>query len=300
MRLISLLATTSLLAAACAVEQDDVSDQSSDIQDIHDMHGKPEPHVHLKRGEAKPTRGGSSPVMTLHGGNVMTQPRTTAIFWGAEWQDSTFAGDKITGLMTFFSGYGGSNYAGTTTEYPGANGLSFNGSASDDGSLADTSAAPSSAISVTQAVQEACKMTSNNPDPNEVYFLYTSTGAGNVNYCAWHSWGNCDNGAPVQVAYMPNITGIAGCNPQDGTTGHSEGLAALANVTAHELSEAITDPRGTGWFDRSGAENGDKCAWTFTGDVTLSNGSVWKLQQEWSNAAYNASTGSPRGCIQGQ
>ena len=28
-----------------------------------------------------------------------------------------------------------------------------------------------------------------------VYFIYTSTGAGHVSYCAWHSWGTCSNGA---------------------------------------------------------------------------------------------------------
>src|SRR5207302_6084929 len=124
------------------------------------------------------------------------------------------------------------------------------------GHVIDTSAAPSKALTVGTAVAEACKITNDNPDPSGVYFLYTSTGAGHVSYCAWHSWGNCSNGAPVQVAYMPNIDGIAGCDPQDGTTGHSAGLAALANVTSHELSEAITDPRGAGWFDGSGAENG--------------------------------------------
>jgi hypothetical protein len=35
--------------------------------------------------------------------------------------------------------------------------------------------------------------------------------------------------------------------------------------------------------------------------VTLSNNTHWKLQMNWSNAAYNANTGDGgvRGCIQG-
>ena len=161
-------------------------------------------------------------------------------------------------------------------------------------------------MSVSTAVAEACKVSNNNPDPNALYLIYTSTGAGHVSYCAWHSYGSCSNGAPVQVAYMPNIDGLAGCDPQDTFgTGHSQGLAAVANVTAHELSETITDPRNGGWYDSGGAENGDKCAWTFVGAVTLKNGSTWKLQQEWSNAAFTAGTGNPnnsgqKGCIQGQ
>jgi len=83
-------------------------------------------------------------------------------------------------------------------------------------------------------------------------------------------------------------------------------LAALANVSGHELSEARTDPDSPGaWFDSSGQENGDKCAWTFNvPSVTFSNGTQWKIQGEWSNAAYTAGTGYPnsagqKGCLDG-
>jgi hypothetical protein len=81
----------------------------------------------------------------------------------------------------------------------------------------------------------------------------------------------------------------------------------LANVTGHELSEAMTDPASPGaWYDSSGYENGDKCAWTFnTPSVTFSDGTSWKIQGEWSNAAYTAKTGYPNssgqpGCLTGQ
>ena len=93
---------------------------------------------------------------------------------------------------------------------------------------------------------------------------------------------------------MPNTDGEAGCDPEDTSTGHSQGLAAIANVSAHELLETITDPRGTGWYDSQGDENGDKCAWSFppgNGISTFSNGSVWRLQMEWSNHAYSTSSG---------
>src|SRR5205823_4123861 len=151
------------------------------------------------------------------------------------------------------------------------------------GHVFDTSAAPRKALNTNSAVAEVCKVTGNNPDANAVYFIYTSSGAGHVSYCAWHSYGTCSNGALVQVAYMPNITGVAGCDPQDPNRLHSEGLEALANVTSHELSETITDPRNGGWWDSGGGENGDKCAWAFQGHQTLTNGSQWFLQGEWSN-----------------
>jgi hypothetical protein len=240
--------------------------------------------------------GGGSVLMTFHGGTVLPTNKTQAIFWGA-WGNP---GDIISGIDAFFGGWGGSGMAKDSDEYSGTNGQ-VTAASTYLGHTLDTTSPPSRALSVSQAVAEACKVTGNAPDPLAVYFIYTSTGAGHVSYCAWHSWGSCSNGAPVQVAYMPNITGIAGCDPGSSEP-YSEGLAALANVTSHELSEAITDPRGAGWFDSSNGENGDKCAWSFHNDVNF-GGKGWKLQMEWSNAAYTAGTGyanlsGQKGCLQ--
>ncbi|MDQ6829985.1 MAG: hypothetical protein M3081_14085, partial [Gemmatimonadota bacterium] len=231
-------------------------------------------HVQLQRGfdrdfsgnivalELSQARGSRSALMTSHGGTVLVTNKTMAIFWGSQWSSPSFAQDKITGLDSFFDGFGGSAYAAASTEYIGSNGQ-VTTSSTYIGHVVDLSTAPSGAISTSTAVAEACKKTGNYPDPSALYLIYTATGAGNANYCAWHSWGSCSTGAPVQVAYMPNIDGVAGCDPGSPYNGHSQGLAAVANVTAHELSETITDPRGAGWFDSSGAENGDKCAWSF-------------------------------------
>jgi hypothetical protein len=292
------------LAAGCGsadTGNDDLALNSAAATGEQGLRGAPE-HVHLQKGEAAPSKGGASPLMTWHGGSVLTSTNTYAIFWGSEWSSASFAGDKIGGMDSFFQGFGGSRFAGTTTEYTGSNGQVTTAS-TYKGHTLDLSAAPSRSIRVSAAVAEVCKITGNQPDPSGVYFLFTSTGAGHVNFCAWHSWGNCSNGAPLQVAYMPNIDGIAGCDPQDTFgTGHSQGLAALANVTSHELCEAITDPRGDGWFDSSGQENGDKCAWSFVAPVALSNGSNWKLQMEWSNAVYPnglPNRSGQKGCLQG-
>jgi len=246
---------------------------------------------------AKPGGGGGSVNMTFHGGTVLASNHTMAIFWGTSWPGGS---DIVGGIDSFFGGWGGSHMAGDSTEYTGTNGQVTRNS-TYVGHTFDTTAAPSRALSVSSAVAEACKISGNNPIADAVYFIYTDTGAGHVSYCAWHSWGTCSNGAPVQVAYMPNITGLAGCDPGN-NAGHSQVLEALANVTSHELSEAITDPRGAGWFDSSNGENGDKCAWAFQGIETLSNGSQWYLQGEWSNAAYTANTGFPNrsgqnGCL---
>jgi hypothetical protein len=116
---------------------------------------------------------------------------------------------------------------------------------------------------------------------------------GNAGYCAWHSAGTC-KGIPVQFAFFFNLDGDMGCDPADTSGLHSQGLAALSNVSGHELSEARTDPALNAWFDAAGNENGDKCAWTFGAPlVTFSNGTQWKIQGEWSNNAYSTGTGYP-------
>jgi hypothetical protein len=241
-------------------------------------------------------------VMTQHGGTVFHASRTKAVFWGNQWSSASFAGDKISGLDSFFGGVAGSSYAATGSEYYDATGPVTTDS-TYLGHIIDASPAPRHAINTSTAVAEVCKLTGNNPDAGALYLLYTSTSAGNAPYCAWHSWGSCSNGKLVQVAYMPNLDGVGGCDAGDTLTGHSAGLAALANVTSHELMETITDPRGQSWYDGGGQEIGDKCAWSFPPVLSsFSNGSQWKLQMEWSNAAYSAGTGLPNlsgqdGCI---
>ena len=243
-------------------------------------------------------KAGAAGDMTWHNGTVLVANKTMAIFWGS-WGSP---GDIITGFDSFFSGFGGSGYAGDSTEYTGSNGQ-VSSSSTYLGHVLDTSAPPKRSPSVATMVAEACKITNNNPDPNALYLMYTSNFPRQNSFCAWHSYGNCSNGAPVQVANMPNTTGIAGCDPADTWTTNSQGLASLANVTGHELSETITDPRNGGWYDANGQENGDKCAWVFNHVVTLKNGALFKIQMEWSNNAFNAGTGflnssGQPGCLQ--
>jgi hypothetical protein len=283
-----------MLSAGCGGEPP----VSEDAEALRGAPGDAAPRLNY----AKTTARRSSTNMTYHSGALLAASKTMAIFWGSEWSTTSFQGDKVSGLDSFFTGFGGSRYAAIVDEYSGG-GQTMTSQSTYLGHTFDPTAAPKGALTTTQAVTEACKITGNNPDPKALYLIYTSTGAGNANYCAWHSWGSCGS-KPIQVAYMPNLDGVAGCNPSDTWTTHSEGLSALANVTAHELEETITDPQGTGWYDGAGSEIGDKCAWSFNAPVTFANGSTWKLQEEWSNKAYSAGTGlanlsGQKGCAQG-
>ena len=59
-----------------------------------------------------------SPNMTYHGGKIMPTAVMKAIFWGPSWSNSTFVGDKITGLDSWYTGHSGSNYAKTVNDIP--------------------------------------------------------------------------------------------------------------------------------------------------------------------------------------
>jgi hypothetical protein len=230
-------------------------------------------------------------LLTYHNGPVIKASKTQAILWGPQFSNGSFPADLIPGLDQFYGGWSGSRYNGLNTEYGDGTGL-ITASSTYLGHVFDGSTPPSGALSTTQAVAEGCAMSGQNPDPSALYIIYTPTFPSNVGYCAWHSWGNCSNGKAIQVAYEPNPAGVAGCDPADATTGHSQMLASLVNTSAHELAETETDPRGTGWFDRQGNENADKCAWQFSTLVTLANGSSWKIQKNWSNAAKGCLSGS--------
>jgi hypothetical protein len=233
---------------------------------------------------------------------------TKAIFWGPSWANSTFVGDKITGIDAWYVGHSNSNYAKTVDEYTGSNGR-VGQATTHQGHVIDTSTATGGS-STSAILAEVCKqITAGNIVPDAggdgYYPVYSDVKRGNAGYCAWHSAGTC-GGKAVQFAFFFNLDGDPGCDPADTQTGHSQGLAALANVTAHELSEARSDPASPGaWYDSSGAENGDKCAWTFNVPyVTFPDANKWKLQGEWSNAAYTAGTGYPnssgqKGCLDG-
>jgi len=280
-------------------------------QNLNVTSGPPMLGIHWARGfepqarlhEATPMARSRSANMTYHGGKIMPTAVTEAIFWGTSW--GSYSGDKITGMDTWYIGFEGSNYAKTSDEYTGTNGQ-VGAATTHLGHIIDTSASTSGGNTQT-ILNEVCKVITN-PDAsgNGYYAVYTDTPRGNAGYCAWHSAGTC-GGKAVQFAYFFKLDGDAGCDPADTSGLHSQGLAAIANVSGHELSEARSDPASPGaWYDSSGNENGDKCAWTFNVPlVTFSNSSQWKIQGEWSNAAYTAGTGyanssGQKGCISGK
>jgi hypothetical protein len=238
-------------------------------------------------------------------GDVLNTAILKAVFWGPEWMDEDFAEDRISGIDTLFSGYSGSDYAGILEEYSDRSGP-ITGNTIYQGHVYDTSTAPAAGgLTGSVAVAKVCELTQNNPDPNGVYFIFTSTpkapGSSGL-ACVVYSFGSCSNRKPVQVVGVPYTTGEigSGCQGvQDTVTGHSLGLAQMANLAMYGLAETITDPRNTGWHDSNGDKIANKCILVFPADpssyTVFSDLTVWKLQGLWSNRAYLSGAGAPNG-----
>lgn len=313
----SLLTLTVMSVIASTAYASDVDSLIPDLLNLRNPELRAEPPllgIHWTREYGNThalSLGGTrrSPNMTFHGGNIMPTVVSRAIFWGPSWANPTFAADKITGIDSWYSGHNNSKYAMTVNEYIGSNGQVGSSGFVHQGHIVDTSTAAGGS-SASAILNEVCKqVTAGNIVPNSsgygYYPVYSDVKRGSANYCAWHSAGTC-SGVPVQFAFFFNLDGDSSCDPRDTSGIHSQGLSAIANVTAHELAEARSDPSNPGaWYDSSGAENGDKCAWTFNVPlVAFADGIKWKLQGEWSNNAYNNGTGYAnssglKGCVSG-
>jgi hypothetical protein len=244
----------------------------------------------------------TSPNLVYHGGAVVASPtKVQPIFWGTSWP--SYRGDEVDGINSFYGGVGGTSYLGTNVEYTQAGGGHVSTSLSAAAAVVDASTAPARAPQTSEILAEVARLYPN-PTVNGYYPVYVDQPRGHAGYCAWHSAGTI-NGTPVTFAFFFKLDGDPGCDPQGSGAG-SEGLKASVNVSGHELSEMLTDPQLNAWYDSKGAENADKCAWTFGSRLLRIGSSSYRIQGNWSNNAYDsgagytdASAGVVRGCIDG-
>jgi hypothetical protein len=230
------------------------------------------------------TKGGGP--LIDKGGKVLPNSTTYAIFWGPS---ADFPSD-IGYVKSFLQALNGSTYLKVADQYMRGTTASttyktfFNDS---------TSQPPKTSPSLSVLASEVTKILAANSatvDPNAIYMIYTSN-YGAKTYCAYHDQVTV-NGVKTQVAYIPNTAGVQGCDPGNlNSSTLSEGTRSIAESTAHEFMEAITDAKpGTAWSDQSGYEIGDKCE-ALSNEVAkalpdndVSTGYFWQLQSEWSNS----------------
>lgn len=221
-------------------------------------------------GFGAPTAGSTgsiTPVITYHGGGVMATP-TVYLIWYGNWNQSngsdTPAGQQI--VRDFFHTIGGSSYYRINSSYSGVTGnVTFGGEYTD--SYSQTARLSDNKIQtiVTNAISKGF----HTADVNGIYFVLTSSDVSESSgfcsqYCGWHTAGTI-SGTRIKYAFVGNANRcLSGCAAQTVGPNGNAGVDGMISVLAHELEEANTDPYPTsGWADSSGAENGDKCAWTF-------------------------------------
>jgi serine protease len=152
-------------------------------------------------------------------------------------------------------------------------------------------------------------------DPNATYIILTpprTIATGEPVYCGYHTQTSSVDGLgnPYRLQYAfipwqnqnwpglgPGDCGMHYVNAESNSFGNGI-FDGWSIVTGHEYAEAVTDPDNfatwqDGWLDAQGSENGDKCAWIDTQNITLGS-HQFAVQPMWSNEAFDA-TGN--GCV---
>ncbi|MDP9074683.1 MAG: hypothetical protein M3N98_11005 [Actinomycetota bacterium] len=109
-----------------------------------------------------------------------------------------------------------------------------------------------------------------------------STAGFGSSFCAYHGpVAARPNITYINLPYVTDAGGVCGAGTVNGSRGNLDGVSIIAG---HEVAESITSPLLTGWYDSSGLEIGDKCAWTGLVDIATTMG-TFAVQPLWSNAA---------------
>jgi len=275
----ALLAIALLVSAGGAFADDDGSKNSRSKQkedggptiDSHDMNPV----------EEAPTKGGTlalSPI-TPHSGTVMGTP-VAYLIWYGNWNQSngsdTPAGQIL--VRDFLFGISNSPYFKINTTYNGPTGFVSTGAETTVLAAARSRLTDSGVFSaVANAINSGMPK-----DANGVYFVITSSDIAKsgfcTQYCGWHSVGTIGT-TKIKYSFVGNANRcLNNCAAQTVGPNSNAGVDGMLSVLAHELEEATTDPNLDAWFDASGNENADKCAWTFGQNQSIgTNGASYNM-----------------------
>jgi hypothetical protein len=247
--------------------------------------GQPEIIVHRTNphvdGEATAGGTGALSPITNHGGPIMTQVNAYLIWYG-NWSQSNNSDTAIGQALvrTFLSNIGGSSHYQINTTYGGVSGtVTLKGETTDAYSQGKRPSDSDIRTIVANAINSG-KL--GNADTNGVYFVLTSSDVAKAGfctrYCGWHTHATI-NGMDIKYSFVGNANRcLSSCAAQTTSPNSTAGVDGMISVIAHELEEANTDPDLNAWYDSSGAENADKCAWTFGGaQQTAPNGAFYNM-----------------------
>ena len=248
-------------------------------------------------GGAKPIRGNG---ITYHGGPLLgvlgSSPVSVYYIWYGNWSGNT----AVTILTDLAQNIAPSPYYNiNTTYYNGSNAhvvnsITYAGSTTDNYSRG-TSLSDSAIQGVVSDAITSGRLPNNT---SALYFVLTSqdvTASSGfcTQYCGWHTYGTI-SGSNIKYSFVGNPARCpSACAAQTQGPNGNAGADGMASIIAHELEETVTDPNLNAWYDSRGAENADKCAWTFGSTYTV-NGALanmrlgnrdYLIQQNWVNAA---------------
>jgi hypothetical protein len=265
-------------------------------------------------GGVVPTVGHQVPAagipLVYHGGPTMTTNKTYAIYWIPP--GYSVSADYISKINQYFADVAhdsnmNSNVYASDTQYSS---IQYNSTVG--ASTTATNAFPASGCPVYAGVTDCltdAQLTAEidtvinaqgwTRNGTNMFFLFTpkdvgscfDSGGGTCTYTAYCAYHGATNSGAIYAnqPYTVSSTYPNSCDTHQYPNGSD--ADPTINVTSHEHNEAITDPHLNAWYDNQGAENGDKCAWTF-GVVSGPNGAEYNqtinshhyfLQREWSN-----------------
>ena len=265
-------------------------------EDWYDVHG----------GTSLPGRGVSGEAWRLaapqplatnlsyHGGDVINTARLVCIFWGPTWATSGSSDNaRAQNIQAFRDQFGTNSHYGIITQYYDSANINATNLHGSQGDWFDTTNPLPSNGNVTDAtVQAEVKryVAAHGTNYSTIYEVFlpkyvpgtstlvyssdgssTSCGGPGLAYCAYHSsYWNGSNYVKYSIEPYPSCSG---CQWSGWTV-----VQNMEHFACHETREAVTDPLGNAWYDSSGNEADDKCAWT---GLFTENG--YGYQPEWSN-----------------
>lgn len=255
------------------------------------------PHQAHVNNAARP--GGSGNLVYHTGGPVIVTAHVVNIFWGPSFNNTTSPDyNYARTIQAYRSNFGTTGEYNTITQYyQNISGTTYIQLSNLQGSQADwfdTSTPPTNVTDAAVQGEVQRYVAANGTNYSTIYEVFIpstsysssgtsdSCGGPNLAYCAYHSHYNDSTGQPVKYSIQP-YPSCSGCV----TSGFSN-VQNQEHFISHETREAVTDPLGSSWYDRSGNEADDKCAWSPTPFVDGTTG--YAYQYEWSNAN--------SGCIQ--
>jgi hypothetical protein len=264
------------------------------------------------KGRAAAKAPTASTAITYHNGPVMTNANgvNAYVIWYGAW-DNVSATPQSKGsalLTTMLQGIGGTPYFNINTTYTDAAGTRITNKVTLAGQTTDAAYSLGKRLTdanVKTIVSNAITKGKLPKDANGVYFVLTAkdvteTSGFLTKYCGWHTHATIAT-TDIKYSFVGDPSSkLANCAQQlVGPNGATyAGADAMVSVIAHELEEAATDPDLNAWYDGSGAENADKCAWTFGTTSTATNGAKYNVT--WGGTQFliqqNWLAGASQGC----